>query len=102
MIFAGGTPLFVFFVACLGFFLFAIRAVLQAWTLDSVPKNLGGSAIGLLFGVQAIGSATGLLICGWIAEHYSLLHTFYFMAFTIVLANMFVFIIPHNGKQATA
>ncbi len=102
MIFAGGTPLFVFFVACLGFFLFAIRAVLQAWTLDSVPKNLGGSAIGLLFGVQAIGSAIGLLICGWIAEHYSLLHTFYFMAFTIVLANMFVFIIPHNGKPAKA
>ena len=101
MIFAGGTPLFVFFVACLGFFLFAIRAVLQAWTLDAVPKNLGGSAIGLLFGVQAIGSAVGLLICGWIAENYSLLATFYFMAATIVVANMFVFIIP-NDRAADA
>ncbi len=96
MIFAGGTPAFVFLVATLGFFLFAIRAVLQAWTLDATPKNMGGSAIGLLFGIQAIGNAAGPLICGILADHYGLLSTFYFMAFTIVIANLFVFIIDDH------
>ena len=102
MVFAGGTPLFVFFVALLGFFLFAIRAVLQAWTLDATPKNMGGSAIGLLFGIQAVGGAIGPLVCGLLADQYGLLSTFYFMAFTIVIANMFVFIIPADAEKANA
>ena len=47
MILAGGTIWFVLLVALLGFFLFAVRAVLQAWLLDATPPGLGGSAIGL-------------------------------------------------------
>ena len=44
------------------------------------------------------GSASGPFICGLIADRYGLLSTFYFMAATIVLANMFVFFIPDMGK----
>jgi MFS family permease len=76
--------------------------VLQAWTLDATPKNMGGSAIGLLFAIQAIGGATGPLICGILADKYGLLSTFYFMAFTVVIANMFVFVIDDVKKPATA
>ena len=100
MIFTGGTPFFVFFVAVLGFFLFAIRAVLQAWTLDATPKGMGGSAIGLLFGFQAVGNSIGLVICGQLADNFGLLSTFYFMAGTIVLANMFVFVIGKPDAQS--
>ncbi len=100
MIFTGGTPLFVFFVAVLGFFLFAIRAVLQAWTLDATPKGMGGSAIGLLFGFQSVGNSLGLVVCGLIADRFGLISTFYFMAFTIVLANMFVFFIEKPQSQS--
>src|SRR2546429_6921379 len=41
MAFAGRSPVFVLFVAFLGFFLFAIRAVLQAWLLDATPRHMG-------------------------------------------------------------
>src|SRR5215472_9425342 len=50
MAFAGRSPVFALLVAFLGFFLFAIRAVLQAWLLDATPKQLGGISIGILFG----------------------------------------------------
>jgi len=78
MFFAGGTSLFVMFVALLGFFLFAIRPVLQAWLLDATPKDMGGSAIGAMFGIQAVGSAIGPFFCGMIADKWGLLATFWF------------------------
>lgn len=100
MIFAGRSPLFVAFIALLGFFLFAIRPVLQAWLLDATPKNLGGSAIGAMFGIQALGSAIGPLVCGAIADSYGLLSTFWFLAATIVLANLMVFVMPTTPQEA--
>lgn len=101
MFFAGGTPLFVMFVALLGFFLFAIRPVLQAWLLDATPKDMGGSAIGAMFGVQAVGSAIGPFVCGMIADKWGLLATFWFLSFTIIVANLLVFFMPKGeGKSA--
>ena len=94
MAFAGRSPAFVFLVAFLGFFLFAIRSVLQAWLLDATPPSMGGTSIGILFGTQALGTAIGPVLGGVLADHYGLIATFYFLAFTIVLANMFIFFTP--------
>ena len=90
MAFAGGSPLFVALVAVLGFFLYATRPVIQAWMLEATPKNMAGSSIGLLFGAQAIGAALGPLAGGIVADRYGLLAAFYFLAATIVVANLFV------------
>src|SRR5437764_547714 len=94
MLFAGGTGWFVTFVSVLGFFLFAVRAVLQAWLLDATPPAMGGSAIGLLFASQAFGQAVGPLAAGIVADHYGLMGAFYFLAATIVIANFLVFLTP--------
>jgi MFS transporter, FSR family, fosmidomycin resistance protein len=102
MFFAGGTSLFVMFVALLGFFLFAIRPVLQAWLLDATPKDMGGSAIGAMFGIQAVGSAIGPFFCGMIADKWGLLATFWFLAFTIIIANLLVFFMPQTPAQEKA
>jgi MFS family permease len=94
MTFAGGTSWFVFLVAVLGFFLFAVRAVLQAWLLDATPPGMGGSAIGVLFGMQALGMALGPVSAGIVADHYGIMSAFYFLAGTIVIANLMVFVTP--------
>lgn len=94
MAFAGRSPAFVLFVAFLGFFLFAVRAVLQAWLLDATPKHLGGTSIGILFGAQAVGAAIGPFIGGLIADQYGIIATFYYLAATIVVANLFIFFTP--------
>ena len=93
---AGRSTAFVAFVAVLGFFLYAIRPVIQAWTLESTPKNMGGSSIGILFGAQSLGSSAGPLIGGLVADHYGLGATFYFLAITIVCANLFVLLMPRE------
>ena len=94
MALAGGSPLFVALVAVLGFFLYATRPVIQAWMLESTPKNMGGSSIGVLFGAQAVGGSIGPLLGGVVADHYGLLATFYLFAGMIVVANLFVFWVP--------
>jgi FSR family fosmidomycin resistance protein-like MFS transporter len=84
----------VYFVAFLGFFLFAVRAVLQAWLLDATPRHMGGTSIGIMFGMQALGAAIGPVTGGALADHFGLMATFYFLAVTIVIANMFIFFTP--------
>ena len=94
MAFAGRSLAFVGFIAVLGFFLYAIRPVLQAWTLECTPKKMGGTSIGVLFGVQAVGSSIAPAIGGVLADRYGLMAVFFFLAVTIVIANMFIFLMP--------
>jgi MFS family permease len=100
MALAGHSALFVFLVAFLGFFLFAIRSVMQAWLLDATPPNMGGTSIGVLFGTQALGVAAGPFLGGLLADQFGLISTFYFLACTIVAANMFIFFTPAPKEQS--
>jgi sugar phosphate permease len=102
MAIAGRSHAFIAFVAILGFFLYAIRPVLQAWILESTPKNMGGTSIGILFGAQALGASIAPLIAGMIADRHGLLATFWFLAGTIVVANLFIFAMPKEGSQSPA
>jgi MFS family permease len=94
MAFAGKSPAFIVFIAVLGFFLYAIRPVMQAWLLETTPKNMGGTSIGILFGAQSLGSSVAPLLGGMIADRYGLTATFWFLAFTIVVANLFIVAMP--------
>ena len=96
---AGKSQAFVFFIAVLGFFLYAIRPVVQAWILESTPKNMGGSSIGILFGAQSLGAAVSPLLGGLIADRWGLSATFYFLAATIVCANLFILFMPRTGPH---
>jgi MFS family permease len=99
MAFAGGSVWFVVLVAVLGFFIYASRPVIQAWMLESTPRNLGGTSIGILFGAQAVGSSIGPLAGGMIADQYGLLSAFYFLAATIVIANCFIYFMPKDSAR---
>ena len=94
MAMAGRSVTFVALIAVLGFFLYAIRPVLQAWLLESTPKNMGGTSIGVLFATQSVGSAIGPLFTGIIADGYGLMAAFWFLAGTIIVANFFIFLMP--------
>jgi MFS family permease len=96
MALAGKSLAFVFFVAILGFFLYAIRPVMQAWLLETTPRNMGGTSIGVLFGAQALGSSIGPLLGGLVADRFGLAATFHFLAGTIVAANLFIFFMPRT------
>lgn len=102
MALAKHSKFFIIFVAFLGFFLYAIRPVMQAWLMDAAPQKMAGTSVGVLFGMQSLGSSIAPLVGGVIADRYGLNATFYFVALTIMLANLLVFLMPGNvGENAT-
>ena len=100
MAIAGSSPAFVFFIALLGFFLYATRPVLQAWLLEATPRNMGGTGIGVMFGSQALGSSIAPAIAGLLADLYGLIAVFYFLTVTIVIANLMVLFMPAQSGRA--
>lgn len=86
-------------IALLGFFLFAIRPVVQSWMMDLVPPSFAGSATSLMFGVQAVLGALAPLIGGAIADRYGLLAVFYLLAGIMLLANLLALVVPRRSPK---
>ena len=102
MAFAGKSLLFIVLIAMLGFFMYATRPVIQAWALEMTPKRMAGTTVGLLFSTQAAGAGVAPLLGGIIADRYGLFAAFYFLAATIIVANLFVFLIPKDAEKTAA
>jgi MFS family permease len=88
--------LFVGALAVLGFFLFSLQPVILAWMMDVAPASLGGTTVSALFGIQSLFAGFSPAICGFIADRFGILSAFYFLAATVFVANVFVYLIPEN------
>ena len=55
---------------------------------------------GAMFMVQAVMSAAAPLIGGLLADHYGLLSVFYFLAASVLLANLLCLTIPKTEHGA--
>lgn len=94
MALTGGGVIFIGLIALLGFFLYASRPVMQAWLLDLTPPGMGGTSIGVLFGIQALCAAVAPAIGGMLADAWGLQAVFQFLAGTIIAGNLFLLLIP--------
>src|ERR1043165_7644681 len=104
MVLAGKSSVFVRFVALVGFFLYAMRAALQAWAVECTPKNLAGAGVGIQFAVTSFGGSVSPFVFGMIADATDVYVGFYFLAGTIIFANLLVFFMPDTtaAKPVTA
>jgi len=100
MVFAGKSVWFVVFVGLVGSFLYAMRSVLQAWAVESTPKHLAGTGVGLQFGITAIGGGIAPAVFGMIADTWGLFAAFYGMAATIIVGNLLVAFVPGGDKKS--
>ena len=91
--------LFIGVLALLGFFLFSMGPVMLAWMMDLAPKNISGTTVSALFGIQSLFAGFAPAICGFIADRFGILFSFYFLAFTIFAANFLVYLIPDKSPE---
>ncbi len=102
MVFAGQSFLFIVFVALVGFFLYAMRPVMQAWAVENTPKRLAGTGVGLQFTILAIGGSIAPATFGLIADTWNVYAAFYFLAGTIIAANLLVLFVPREDLRSPA
>jgi MFS family permease len=65
-------PLLLGALALLGLVLLALRSVIFACALDVAPSALGGSTVGLLFGIQSLAAALSPSLLGALADQVGL------------------------------
>jgi FSR family fosmidomycin resistance protein-like MFS transporter len=82
--------LFVLALALIGFFLYSTQPVLNAWALDIAPPHLGGTSIGILFASQSLLGGIAPIVGGLIADQYGIETAFYFIAVTVLVANVMI------------
>lgn len=102
MVLVGQSFAFIIFVALVGFFLYAMRPVMQAWAVENTPKRLAGTGVGLQFTILAIGGSIAPATFGLIADTWNVYVAFYFLAGTIIAANLLVLFIPKTSGHPAA
>lgn len=102
MVFVGQSFMFIVFVALVGFFLYAMRPVMQAWAVENTPQRLAGTGVGLQFTILAIGGSIAPATFGLIADTWDVYTAFYFLAGTIIAANLLVVFVPKDGPRTAA
>jgi FSR family fosmidomycin resistance protein-like MFS transporter len=78
----------------LGFFLYSLRPVMQAWAMENASKKMAGTTTSLLFTTQAFMASSSPLIGGILADQFGITAAFYFIAGVILAGNIVVALIP--------
>ena len=92
------ASIFVAGLTILGFALYAIRPVTQAWMMDLAPQGHGASAASVMFAMQSALTPVLVLTSGFIADKYGLIYVFYLVAASMLMANIVAYSLP-SGKN---
>ncbi|MBC27540.1 MAG: hypothetical protein CMM41_10045 [Rhodospirillaceae bacterium] len=90
--------IFVAGITILGFALYAIRPVTQAWMMDLAPQQHGASAASVMFAMQSAWTPVLVLASGFVADKYGLIYVFYLVAASMLMANIVAYFLP-SGKN---
>ncbi len=91
--------IFVAGITILGFALYAIRPVTQAWMMDLAPQEHGASAASVMFAMQSAWTPVLVLTSGLIADTYGLIYVFYLVAASMLMANIVAYFLPSGKNQ---
>jgi MFS family permease len=93
-------PVFVAGVSLLGFFMYALRPVIHSWMMDMAPKELGASITSLVFGTQSALAALMPIVGGALGDRFGLVSVFYFLAGSVLVANVLTLFVPKEQARA--
>lgn len=84
---------------CIGLFIYALGAVMQAAAMDVVPEEAGATAIALLFGISSLFTIPSATIAGWLSGTYGTPSVFIYSGLLVLLSAPVLIFLPIDGKK---
>ncbi|NQU61513.1 MAG: MFS transporter [Rhodospirillales bacterium] len=91
--------LFIAGVSVMGFAMYAARPVIHSWMMDMAPQEVAGSATSVMFGVQSLFVVIMTIVGGVMADLWGLKAVFYFLAASMLVANVLVYNLPDSVSE---
>ena len=85
---------------CLGLFIYAINAVIQAAAMDVAPEEAGATTIALIFGSSFFFTIPSPTIAGWLSETYGTPSVFLYSGGLVLLSAFIMMFLPIDRKDA--
>lgn len=85
---------------CVGLFIYAIGAVIQAAAMDATPARTGGTTIALLFGSSALFTIPSPTIAGWLSDTYGTPAVFLYSGALVILSVLPLIFLPLSRVKA--
>ncbi len=96
---SGAIPLSLLFLFGTGFGIALVMPVSLLFAYELAPRNMEGSAVGVVFGMSMLGVAFTPPILGYIADLYGLMNAFTSLIAVPLLGLMLVFLLPEGVKK---
>jgi MFS family permease len=85
---------------CVGLFIYAIGAILQAAAMDATPAQTGGTTIALLMGSSALFMIPSPTIAGLISESFGTSTVFLYSGALLVISSLILLLLPKDRKKS--
>lgn len=93
-----GLP-FAVALAALGLVLFSIRPVIFAFAMEATSATMGGTTVGLMFGLNTVLSGLSPVLAGLLADRVGLLSAFYLSAGLLLAAATGAALLPAPRRK---
>jgi MFS family permease len=100
LVWAGSGVGLALVAVCIGLFIYAVGAVVQAAAMDVAPEEAGATMIALLFGSAALFTIPSPTIAGWLSDTYGTPTVFLYSGGLVLLSAFFLLFLPMDGKHA--
>ena len=99
LVWAGSGGGLVLVAICIGLFIYALGAVMQAAAMDVVPEEAGATTIALLFGISALFTIPSPTIAGWLSQSYGTPSVFIYSGVLVMISAIVLVFLPIDGKK---
>ena len=99
LVWAGSGVLLALVAVCIGFFIYAVNAIIQAAAMDVTPEAAGATTIALLFGSSALFTIPSPTIAGWLSETFGTPSVFLFSGGLVLLSAFILLFLPMDQKN---
>ena len=99
LVWAGSGFWLAFVAICIGFFIYAVNAVIQAAAMDATPEEAGATTIALLFGSSALFTIPSPTIAGWLSDTFGTPSVFLYSGVLVLVSALILMFLPMDTKK---